>query len=86
MCNMELFFQPIRNLSTVSKERYEQKVISTGLKRDFYVIKDQCENPVSPPDIPQCSDLVFHMTTIPSQFTCEAVMVRNCIFQYFDAN
>ena len=81
---MERFSQYFHDLSTASKERYEQKVTSTGLKHDPYVIEDWCENPASLPDV-QWSDLVVYMTTTPSQFTREAIKVRNCIFQCFDA-
>lgn len=76
---MERFSQYFRDLSTAFKERYEQKVTSTGLKHDPYVIEDWCENPASLPDV-QWSDLVVYMTTTPSQFTCEAIKVRNCTF------
>ena len=80
---MEHFSQYFRGLSTTSKERYEQKVVSTGLKHDPYVIEDWCENPASLPDV-QWSDLVVYMTTTPSQFTREAIKVRNCFtFQCF---
>ena len=75
---MERFSQYFRDLSTASKERYKQKVTSTGLKHDPYVIEDWCDNPASLPDV-QWSDLVVHMTT-PSQFTREAIKVRNCTF------
>ena len=84
MCNMEHFSQHFRDLSTASKERYEQKVTSTGLKHVPYIIKDWCENLASLPDV-QWSDLVVYMTSTPSQFTREAIKVRNCIFQCFDA-
>ena len=81
---MEHFSQYFRDLSTASKERYEQEVTSTELKHDPYVIEYWCENPASLPDV-QWSDLVVYMTTTPSQFTCEAIKVRNCIFQCFYA-
>ena len=76
---MERFSQYFRDLSTASKERYELKVTSTGLKHDPYVIEDWCENLASLPDV-QWSDLVVYMTTTPSQFTREAIKVRNCTF------
>ena len=80
---MEHPLQYFRDLSTTSKERYEQKVVSTGLKRDPYVIKDWCENPASLPDI-HWSDLVVYMTATPSEFTSEAKKVRNfLLFQSF---
>ena len=75
---MERFPQYFRDLPTASKERYER------LKHDPYVIEDWCENPASLPDI-QWSDLVVYMTSTPGQFTREAIKVRNCIFQCFDA-
>ena len=74
---MERFSQYFRNLSTASKERYEQKVISTGLKHDPYVIEDWNENPATLPDV-QWSDLVVYMTATPSQFTREAIKVNKC--------
>ena len=84
MCNMERFSQYFRDLSTAAKERYEEKVTSTGLKHDSYVIEDWFENPAFLPDV-QWNDLVVYMTTTPSQFTREAIKVWNCIFQCFDA-
>ena len=77
---MEHLLQYYCDLSTASKKRYEQKVVSTGLKRDPYVIKDWCENPASLPDI-HWSDLLVYMTATPSQFTSEAIKVK--LFQSF---
>lgn len=51
MCNMEQCSQYFRDLSTASKERYEQKVTSAGLKHDPYVIEDWCENLASLSDV-----------------------------------
>ena len=48
---MESRSQYLRDLSSVSRERYKEKVASTGLKDDPYAIKDWKENPDVFPDV-----------------------------------
>ena len=57
---MESCSQYLRDLSSVSRERYKE-VASTGLKDDPYTIKDWKENPDVFPDV-QWNDLVVYMT------------------------
>ena len=71
---MESSSQYFRDLSAVSRERYKEKLASTGLKDDPYTIEDWKENPDVFPDV-QWSDLVVYMTATPSQFTREAIKV-----------
>ena len=71
---MERLSQYFRNLSATPKERYEQKVISIGLKHDPYVIEDWSENSA---DV-HWSDLLVYMIATPSQFMGEVIKVNNC--------
>ena len=43
MSNMDRFSWHFCNLSTASKERYEQEVTTTGFKQDPYIIEGWCE-------------------------------------------
>ena len=75
---MESCSQYLRDLSTVSRERYKEKVASTGLKMIPTLLKIgrkiqtffQMFNGAAP------RDLVVYMTATPSQFTREAIKVR----------
>ena len=61
-------------LSTVSRLRYEQKVINSGLQIDPYTIEDWLETPDIIPSV-KWSDMMLYMTATPSKFTRESIKV-----------
>ena len=61
-------------LSSEAKERYEAKIVCTGLKIDSYVIEDWNEAPEEVPDV-RWSDIMLDMVSNPNPYTREEIKV-----------
>ena len=66
------------DLSSQAKERYEAKVVSSGLSRDPYTIEDWIEAPEEVPDV-GWSDMMLYMVSTPSPYTREEIKVSEKI-------
>ena len=62
------------DLSSQAKERYEAKVVSSGLRIDPYAIEDWNEAPEEVPDV-RWSDMMLYMVSTPSPYTREEIKV-----------
>jgi hypothetical protein len=60
------------SLSNTSKQQYELKITSTGLKVDPYIIENWTRQPEIVPKL-DYSDLLLYMTCTPSPHTKEAI-------------
>ena len=66
---MERKSEYFSSLLASAKQRYERKVISTGLKIDPYSIEHWDENSKVFPEI-NLSDMIIYLTAMPSEYVC----------------
>ena len=76
MCSLEKLSSYYSGLSAEAKQRYQQKIATTGLKVDPYVIEES-QWTREPEEIPllQWSDIVLYMVSTPSPYTRETIKV-----------
>ena len=71
---MERKSEYFSSLSASTKDRYERKVIATGLKVDPYSIERWHEDSEVFPEV-NWSDMMIYLTATPSEYTREAIKV-----------